>query len=63
MAKNINTYAISSLIHGTIREFYAIQMNLLPIGGEDKLKQNSTKTLNFISEFVSNIILDAIVKR
>lgn len=61
--KNINSYAITSLIYGTIKEFYAIQMSLLPIGGEEKLKQNSTKTLNFISEFVSNVILDAIVKR
>ena len=60
--KNINQYALLSLIHGTIKEFYVIQMSTLSIGGKSELKQNSDKTLNYISEFISNIILDAIVE-
>lgn len=61
--KNINPYALLCLIHGTIKEFYVIQMSSLSIGERSELKQDSEKSLNYISEFVSNIILDAIVKK
>lgn len=61
--KEMNPYALLSLIHGTIKEFYVIQMSSLAIGGKDELKKDSEKTLNYISEFVSTIILEAIVKR
>lgn len=61
--KNINTYAFYSFIIGTINSFYAIQMSALPLGNDKKLKQNSEKTLDFISEFITNIILNAIVKK
>lgn len=60
--KNMNTYAFYSFIIGTINSFYAIQMSTLPLGNDKNLKQNSEKTLDFISEFISNIILNAIVK-
>lgn len=61
--KNMNTFAFFSFIHGTINSFYAIQMSALPLGNDKQLKQNSEKTLDFIAEFISNIILDAIVKK
>ncbi len=61
--KNINTYALQSLIHGTIKEFYVIQMSSLSIDEKSQFKQDSEKTLNYISEFISNIILDAIVEK
>lgn len=61
--KNMNSYVLLCLIHGTIKEFYVIQMSSLPINNDSELKQNSEKSLNYISEFVSNIILDAIVKK
>ena len=60
--KNMNTFAFFSFIHGTINSFYAIQMSALPLGNDKQLKQNSEKTLDFIAEFISNIILNAIVK-
>jgi len=60
---NMNTFAFFSFIHGTINSFYAIQMSALPLGNDEELKQNSEKTLDFISQFISNIILDAIVKK
>ena len=61
--KNMNMFTLYSFITGSIKTFYAIQMSDLPIGGASELKQNSEKTLDYISEFVSNIILDAIVKK
>ncbi len=61
--KDMNLFTIFSFIQGSINTFYSIQMSELPIGGQDDLKQNSEKTLNYISEFISNIILDAIVKK
>lgn len=60
--QNMNTYAFYSFINGTINTFYAIQMSALPLGNDEKLKQNSEKTLDFIVQFISNIILNAIVK-
>lgn len=60
--QNMNTYAFYSFINGTINTFYAIQMSALPLGNDEKLKQNSEKTLDFIAQFISNIILNAIVK-
>lgn len=61
--KEINPLAFFSLINGTINDFYVIHMSSLPIAQESELKHNSIKTLDYISEFVSNIIFDAIVKK
>ena len=60
--KKMNHFTLYSFIQGGIKTFYAIQMSSLPIGTKDDLKQNSEKTLNYISKFISNIILDAIVE-
>ncbi|MBP7770254.1 MAG: TetR/AcrR family transcriptional regulator [Aliarcobacter sp.] len=61
--KDINPLTFIALINGTIKEFYVIQMSSLSIGKESELKNDSEKTLNYIAEFVSNIIFDAIVKK
>ena len=61
--KSMNMYSLYSFIFGTVKTFYAIQMSDLAIGGHDDLKQNSEKSLNHISEFISNIVLDAIVEK
>ena len=60
---NMDIHTLFAFINGTIQTFYAIQMSTLPIGENKELKHNSQKTLNYISYFVSNIILDAIVKK
>ena len=60
---NMNMYALYAFINGTIKTFYVIQMSSLPLGDDKELKNNSDKTLAFISQFISNIILDAIVKK
>jgi hypothetical protein len=61
--KQMNLFSIFSLIQGTIKTFYAIQMSDLPIGLEEGLKKDSEKSLNHIAEFISNILLDAIVEK
>ncbi len=61
--KNITPYAFFSLLCGTIFTFYSIQMSDLEIGSKDNMKKNSNKSLNFISEFLSKLILDAICKK
>lgn len=61
--KSMNMYSLYSFVFGTVKTFYAIQMSDLAIGGHDDLKQNSEKSLNHISEFISNIVLDAIVEK
>lgn len=60
--KDINPYVLMSLIHGTIKEFYVIQMSELSIGGKSELKNDSKKTLNYVADFVSNMVLDTLVK-
>ena len=60
---HMNMFTLYAFIHGTINTFYAIQMSALPLGDDGALKLNSEKTLDFISEFISNIILDALVKK
>lgn len=60
--KDINIFTIYALINGTIKTFYAIQMSQLPLGIQS-IKQDSEKSLDYISEFVSNILIDAIVKK
>ena len=61
--KDMDIYAFYAFINGTIKTFYAIQMSSLKLGEDEELKQNSEKTLDYISEFISNIILDAIKKK
>ena len=60
--KEVNVYSFFSLINGTIMNFYPIQMSQLPVGGDDKIKLNSKKSLEYIADFVADIILDAICK-
>jgi AcrR family transcriptional regulator len=58
--KDIDIYVIFSLIHGTIETFYSIQMSSLPIGNDLKLKQNSDSSLDYISEYITDMLLVAL---
>lgn len=58
--KDIDIYVIFSLIHGTIQIFYSMQMSSLPIGSELELKQNSDKSLDYIAEYITDILLVAL---
>ncbi len=60
--KDIDDYAFHSLIMGTIFTFYSIQMSPLDVGTKDELKNNDEKSLDYISSFVSNLLLDSICK-
>jgi AcrR family transcriptional regulator len=58
--KDIDIYVIFSLIHGTIQIFYSMQMSSLPIGSELELKQNKDKSLDYIAEYITDILLVAL---
>ena len=58
--KDIDIYVIFSLIHGTIETFYTIQMSSLPIGNDPKLKQNSDCSLDYIAEYITDMLLVAL---
>lgn len=58
--KDMNIYVIFCLIHGTINTFYTIQMSSLPLGGDPVLKQDSEKSLDYISEYLADILLVAL---
>ncbi|QKF81313.1 TetR/AcrR family transcriptional regulator [Halarcobacter ebronensis] len=61
--KNMDIYAIHCLIYGTIESFYAIKMCNLPFANDNELKLNADKTLDYIVDFISNIILDAMYEK
>ena len=58
--KDMNIYVLFCLIHGTINTFYTIQMSSLPLGGDPVLKQDSEKSLDYISEYLTDILLVAL---
>lgn len=60
--KNISVYAFYSMIAGSIFNFYSIQMSDLDVGTKDEMKKNSTKSLDFISSFIYDILSDSICK-
>lgn len=60
--RNITAYAFFSLISGTVFNFYSIQMTNLSLGTKDELKKNSKKSLEYISNFIYNIIVSATLK-
>jgi len=60
--KDISVYAFTSLIMGTIFNFYSIQMSELAIGTKDELKKDSEKSLSFISDFIYKIIISTTCK-
>lgn len=59
--KNTHIYTIYCLIHGTINTFYSIQMCTIPIVNDFEFKQNSEKSLDYISAHISEILLDALI--
>jgi len=61
--KSCNPYMIFSIIHGTIDNFYAVQMSSLPINAQSSLKLNVDNTLNFLDGFLTDFILNAICQK
>lgn len=57
--KNTDPYLVFSVLHGTIDNFYAMQMSPLPVGSK-KVKHESEKTLEYLGEFLADFILDAL---
>ena len=60
--KSCSPYMIFSIIHGSINNFYTIEMSPLPIDNKSELKLDADKTLNYLDEFLSSFILNAICK-
>jgi len=60
--KNIDFYDIKALIMGTINTYYSMQMSKLEIEGMKDFNQDSKEVLNYLGEFISNILLDALCK-
>jgi len=60
--KEISVYAFFSLMMGTFLNFYSIQMSDLAIGTKDELKKDGEKSLDYISEFLYNIIVSSTCK-
>ncbi len=58
--KDMNVYAVYCLIHGTINTFYTIQMSPLPIGNDLELKHNSEKTLDYVADYIADVLLVAL---
>lgn len=61
--KNISVYAFFSLMSGTVFNFYSMQMSELPIGTKDELKKDSKKSLEYISNFIYEIIISATINK
>lgn len=59
----VDPYIYFSLIKGTIHEFYVAQITKLGFGTKDELKGDKEKSLDYISDFLTKFILDAICKK
>lgn len=59
----MDSYTLYCFIDGTIYTFYSIQMSSLPFGSDLNLKKNNIKTLEYIGDYVTNMLLDALVEK
>lgn len=60
--KNTSGYDFFAIVIGTIHNFYSFQMSVHDIGTKDDLKGNNKKSLEYISNFVYDILISAICK-
>ncbi|MEA3353010.1 MAG: TetR/AcrR family transcriptional regulator [Campylobacterota bacterium] len=60
--KQMDLYELKSLIMGTINSYYVMQNSQLNIEGLKDLDNDDEKILAYISDFISNILLDALCK-
>lgn len=60
--KNTDFYQIKAMILGTIFTYYSMQKTPLELKNIKNLDKDNKKILNYIEEFISNILLDALCK-
>ena len=58
--KNIDFYELKAMILGTILTYYSMQKTPLELKNIKNLDKDNEKILNYIEEFISNILLDAL---
>ena len=58
--KNIDFYELKAMILGTIFTYYSMQKTPLELKNIKNLDKDNKKILNYIEEFISNILLDAL---
>lgn len=58
--KNIDFYELKAMILGTILTYYSMQKTPLELKNIKNLDKDNKKILNYIEEFISNILLDAL---
>jgi hypothetical protein len=61
--KNLDPAMIKSIIFGTINTYYSMQMSNIKLTHGQEFHKNSDEILDFISDTVSNILLDSLIRR
>lgn len=60
--KNLDFFTLKSMILGTISTYYSIQMSNLNLTGLSDFNKDSDKIFDYLTDFISNILLDALCK-
>ncbi len=60
--RSMDSYALYCFIHGTIFIFYTVQMTSLSVG-INEIKGDSEKSLEYISKYIKDILIDALVEK
>ena len=58
--KDIDFYELKAMIIGTISSYYSMQKTPLILSNIKDFDKNDTKILNYVEEFITNILLDAL---
>ena len=58
--KDIDFYELKAMIIGTISSYYSMQKTPLKLSNIKDFDKNDTKILNYVEEFITNILLDAL---
>ena len=58
--KSIDFYELKAMILGTIFTYYSMQKTPLKLSNIKDFDKNDTKILNYVEEFITNILLDAL---
>lgn len=58
--KDMDFYELKAMIIGTISSYYSMQKTPLKLSNIKDFDKNDTKILNYVEEFITNILLDAL---
>lgn len=58
--KDIDFYELKAMIIGTISSYFSMQKTPLKLNNIKDFGKNDTKILNYVEEFITNILLDAL---